>query len=178
MGATRQVEILEEFASYESRATDDAGDPIGVTHIHMPPWRDRLPSGELGPWFGPSLSRYESEIRDYEATTAGGGLWDPAEDYPRECRSLVTGQSKPSRQVANVDRYDATAMAAYVTRHSERIPLGELKVYYHFWRDGKSASKTAAALGLSKRTIETWILRLRKRMKACQRCKPTRRPPS
>lgn len=160
----RAIEILEEFASFCGGETPDE-EIIGVRWIEMPPWRDKLPRGTLGPWFGPTMSQYHKAIQEHQNKSYAGGLWDPEEAYQHECVSLVTGEVVTSRPPPVGARYDYEDMARYITRNSVDLPLRELEVYYLHWRDGLSAKRVATKLELTEKNIENIILRLRGRMK-------------
>jgi hypothetical protein len=129
---------------------------------YMPPWRDKLPSGGLGPEHGP---RSESELKRAQKrfceALEGGGLWDPDQE---------AGQLQLPTRVRRANhiaqRYDARAMDEFVRKRSYEIPMSELEVYTALYVDGVSQAVAARRLGRARKTVHNQLLQLRRRLKA------------
>jgi hypothetical protein len=127
---------------------------------YLPPWRDVLPSGELGPEFGPRvLSEYERLLTEHEQSTAGGGLWDPHE------AARVSPARRRVRRIT-MTRPDAEEMSAWMRSRSHTIPARELEVYSAYWVDGLSIAVTARRLRMQASTVAGIVSRLRARVRA------------
>jgi DNA-binding CsgD family transcriptional regulator len=61
---------------------------------YLPPWRGYV-AGELVE-YGPSVHTFAEQTREFQASTAGGGLWDPDEEHRAMTRS-ESATGSPSR---------------------------------------------------------------------------------
>lgn len=142
-----------------------------------PPWRDvvvdrglddawlpvREPRVILGPEYGPTTEAgYVRELESYRERPGGDAFWDREE-------ASMQAEAQPRAPTARQqqDRYDADDMAVFVTRRSARgdLPLGELRVWILYWREGLSVGEVARRLGRARTSVDTWIRRLRKRLR-------------
>ncbi len=107
-----------------------------------PPWREMLPSGEVGEPYGPSPSAYAEHVRRFKN-------W---------------AFRLPSKEA----RLDADQLIAFVRREDgnfrEGIPSGELKVYAAIFEQGHSVRHAARELGVSRETVRSYLRRLRARV--------------
>jgi len=164
---------LEEFAERQQHTRDrdrkpnkDEDDAVALHAKYMPPWRDRLLTGKLGPWHGPrtegELMRQMAEhSQSRDAVYGGGGLWDKeiemAEDEGKQAR-----EGRKAGQ-----RYDAEDMRVFVERYSAELPDRELEVYVLFYRDMRGKGACAREMGLKTRHgVDNLIQSLRGKMRA------------
>lgn len=142
--------ILEIFADAARLAQE------GPSLLHAPPWRERYPDGELSYWYGPtSQTELEAEMAHYMESVHAGGHWDHDED------SRV--RVKKERLIKG--REDAASIKRYVDRFSAFIPERELDVYMLYFVQQRTFKVIATELGISRRTVEGYVNRLRKRVK-------------
>lgn len=146
--------VLEEFVGH--------GAPWGEHTLYLPPWRERLLDGRLGPEHGPyTQAEYEREWKSWGETRQAGSLWDGEEDERMRTR---TGSATRTERVV-IERYDAAQMRVYVEHHSHEIPPGELAVYCLYFVDMCSRAVTARKLGVSSSTVCNQIKSLRRRLR-------------
>ncbi len=133
---------------------DDDADSWCSEMAYLPPWRERLPDGSLGPSYGPpSLSAYEKSLTEFQVTTAAGGLWDPVE----------AALSRPTRGRAE-QRHDTDVIEQWLRVSSHRLPRRELEVAVMYWRDKQSIGRVARRLCLAPNTVAGYVGRLRRRL--------------
>lgn len=107
--------------------------------IYHPPWRDRLPDGSLGPWYGPrSVSEYLRERREHRQRSG-----------------------KPRSKTI---RLDAEAMNHFISQHGHEVPAREMEVYVAIYVDARSVPAAAQRLGIKRDTIKGLLGRLRRRL--------------
>lgn len=172
--------ILEEFSERASvsngrKPIEDFGGLAGylgvspdapLGYLYVPPWREVLSSGYLGPWYGGNKSSFRAANQKWLESYAAGGLWDEEENERTLSRPIVDGRSSnyKSRSRKKRPRYDQKAMDRFFCNNSVDLPDGEIEIYFSYWRDGKTISRIADTMGLSRKTIESWIARLRGRL--------------
>ena len=106
-----------------------------------PPWRERLGRG-FGPRYGPRTpSALDVEWERWNASLAGGGLWDESEVQPRS-----GGVTRP---VVRFSRPDAESLGRWVRARAESLPLMEVAVWLELYEAGSSLRQAAARLGVS-----------------------------
>ena len=114
----------------------------------LPPWRDRLATGTLGPEYGPkTLRTYERQIARYKD-------WS---------------YRKPSREA----RLHADELIAFMrledgTLRTEGIPESELLVYLLVYEQGHSIRHAARNRQLSRETVRSYLRRLKARARAVE----------
>lgn len=108
-----------------------------------PPWRERLPDGQLGPTYGPpSVEAYARHVARWKDWS----FRKPSKDALRDA----------DRMIAFVMLEDGTERPG--------IPLGELQVFRLVYLKGHSSRYAARKLGMSRSSVQTLKRRLRKRM--------------
>lgn len=158
------VEVLEEFV--ERRPLEN----IGVEGMYIPPWNECFP-GEHGTesWveYGPdTLSAFDARVkkhRDQYGAVDSGGLWDASESVSHDCINPATGEVLSDMRAKGDPRYDHDLVAEYVSRHSSEMSLQMVSVFVCFWRDCLSPGRIATKLSMPVKTVENYVLRLRKR---------------
>ena len=106
-----------------------------------PPWRERLGRG-FGPRYGPrTASALDAEWERWNASRAGGGLWDDEEDPPRTGAAV-----RPS---VRFSRPDAVILGRWARARAERLPLMEVAVWLELYEAGSSLRQAAARLVLN-----------------------------
>lgn len=135
--------------------------------IYAAPWRDRLPSGELGGEFGPisnvtgesvsperAIDEYRSSSSSVPVRNEGahGGLWD------YDCLS----RSETRRRKAAEGRADAAAVARYVESHSASMPKRLLEVAILYWEHRYQRGRVAQALGVKPASVWDYIKQIRR----------------
>ena len=151
------AEVVREF-----RVEQDE-DSIHDHAQYLPPWRDRLPNGRLGPWRGPSSdARLARALRAYQERAGGEALWD------REEEEFMHPRRRQQREaLAAAVRYDAEPMRRFVERRSHELPMTELEVYERFWVEGRSYGQIAREVGRQRKTVANLVASLRGRLKEC-----------
>lgn len=143
--------VLEQFCEHPS------GKQPG--EIAGPPFRDRLPSGRLGPEHG---------VFDYDGEFWPNCQWDEARadwamrpywDRHREWREDEDDPPKPK----NKEKLGLVELDAWMCKNSATVPIKELEVWTLFYKDGLTTARTAHALGMSKNTARNHLFSLRKR---------------
>jgi hypothetical protein len=113
-----------------------------AAQLRSPPWRERLPSGELGEPYGPSPATFALHVARWKN-------W---------------AFRIPSREA----RQDADIIIAFVRLEDGScrvgIPSGEFKVYTAVFEQGHSIREAARQLGLHRSTVKTALKRLRARV--------------
>lgn len=122
--------------------------------ITRAPWRDRLASGELSPWYGPDDAAFCRQIKEYRDSPTGGGLWDFSQE-PKRARQ---------RKKLESARREANIIMAWVQIHAAEIPARELECAYHVFRDRRKPKTTARLMCVAEETVRTWMKRLRARV--------------
>jgi hypothetical protein len=155
----RKAEIAREFSHVQDDA--DAIDVIEGHGMYMGPWREKLPDGSFGPWYGPDTeSAYERELRDYEEKREAGSLWDDEEAAKYNPRQDV------ERRADQAMRYDLDAVKGYVQRAGHALPKQELRVFYAFWVDAMTVGEIARKLTIAPSTVRDCVRRIRQKVKA------------
>jgi hypothetical protein len=155
----RQAEIAREFR----RVQDDADDldVIEGQGMYVGPWREKLPDGSFGPWYGPATeAAYERELKEYEEKREAGSLWDDEEAAKYNPRQDI------ERQANHAMRYDLDAVKRLVQRNGHALPRLELRVFYAFWIDAMTVGEIARKLTVAPSTVRECVRRIRKRVKA------------
>lgn len=139
---------LERWQRDQTALADEdesAWETVVETAIYMPEWRDIMPDGSLGPWFGPRTpGEYDAEIDRYQMGTGGGGLWD-----------YEVAPDRRRRNREDLERLRTINLA--------ELPRRELEVFYAYFVDGRSAGNTARELGIARDTVKSLIARVRAR---------------
>lgn len=149
----RQAEVARLFKEQQ----DDSSEWPAAEHAaYMSPWRDTLPDGRLGPWYGPMTeSAYEREMTAYQDTREAGSLWDVEE-------AARYGSRKDANRLARDGRrYDEEAVTKYM--RTREVREDERRVYYAFWVNGLSVGRAALALGMAHTAVQSIVRRLRLR---------------
>jgi len=107
--------------------------------LYHPPWRDRLPDGTLGPWYGPMS----------------------AAEYLRQLRESRERSGKP---MSRESKYDAESMQHFYRVAGHTWPLREQEIYMSIYVDGKSIAATARRWELKRDTVRGLLGRLRRRL--------------
>ena len=114
--------------------------------ILLPPWRDRLPSGELGAEYGPkSVATFVRQVARYREWS-----WHPTKGR----QQLAYG--------AALCRY------MYLPDGSLRqdVPESERQVFSDVFEVGMTVRQVARSRGLARGTVRVYLNRLRKRLDA------------
>ncbi len=118
--------------------------PLERASIYQPPWRRRLPSGDLGEDYGPSPSSMARKVKEYKA-------WNWRPEKPEEARRRV-----------------GALVAAWLDEGGWQAATDrELDVFASLYVALRSVRETAAWLGVSRSTVRTLHRRLLRR--ACVR---------
>jgi len=137
-------------------------EPTTTGMMLLPPWRDRLYDGTLGPWYGPpDWNNMAARVAAYQFSVWGGGLWDYDEDA--KCRGRKTKAEA---------RGDSDKIVRYVASIKYAIPDRELDVFYQYFDAGASIATTANMTGLCEDTVRSYVDRIRKR--ACREHAPSK----
>jgi hypothetical protein len=148
------------FSKAQAREEFNAGqeDWVSETAKYLAPYRDRYPDGSLSPWFGPmNESAYETRVREYEESTAGGGLWDPEEEARMGVRRAALRQAK--RRV----RDHVEAVVRWVERHGHELSHRHQAVATAVFKDGLGVRRAASRVGMHWRAVEQVVRELRDR---------------
>lgn len=143
-----------------SASDDDAASWPAAEHaILHAPWRQRLPSGELGPEYGPRTpGALHRAVEIFRCETRGGigseSLWD-AEEAARS-----SGRA-PATCVSEVVRADAAEMVLWLEAAGHRLPERQLQAASMAWRDRMSIGRIAKAMQVAGSTVREWIRRTR-----------------
>lgn len=115
--------------------------------MFMPPWKARLPNGQLSQWwYGPaSESAYDNAVARYEERAGGEAFWDRDED----------------RKTRGIARYDQR-LRMMARAKLVGTPAEQRVVYLRFER-GLSVEETALKLGISPNAVNMRIRHLRGR---------------
>lgn len=126
--------------------------------IHRAPWKDRLPSGELGQEYDPVSVRTGRRVSHDRAEA------DYAEKYGSLRAIPVADDHSPVESVrVRPDRHDQKTIEGWVSRFSHRLSQQELDVYVSFWIERRSYSEAASDLDLEKDSVREAVKRIRRK---------------
>jgi hypothetical protein len=127
----------------------------------LPPWHERLPTGEVDRTrpYGPSLELYEKQCTDFRQSIWGGGLFD--EEEHRRC-----GGGRLRTDKARLRRYDEDEIGEFVEENQGRLTKRQLEVYLCFWVERMSYGQAAGFLKTTTRAVRLAVQRLRKAAKS------------
>lgn len=154
-------EVAREFAELNPEGDQGVGDePLIVRHNYqLPPWREVLPSGEFGPWYGPMSDQQMAELERQYAERAGGeAFWDDEED--RRTRGAPMRPEKPKR-----DSEEDRKAKSYLVSHGREVPPGERHIAVLFFEHCMTYSEIARRLGVSRSRVNNAITNLRLRVR-------------
>lgn len=152
---------MDSYAFWAEVAEDT---PFADWALYCPQWRDRLPNGALGPFYGPkSLAEYARLQQLHRTSYHGGGLWDVNDP------GALTERQTLKKVVEEARRKDIDDVEYYVNKHAGLLPMRELEVFYLYWRDRKTLGVVARELEISRDHVRAYIGRLRKRVREAKK---------
>lgn len=158
----RRIEVLHEFVEAgRIHGTDNVVDgidegPILSAGLYVPPWREKLTNGELGPFYGPQSQAVLDKLISYHNTSIhGGGIWD----YDEEPDLIVSKTRK------RIGREDSKEIDRFVYLNSGSLSLRELEAYTLYFVEEKSAGSCAKIMGCKRQTVYDFVQNLRNKRK-------------
>jgi hypothetical protein len=138
----RRLHVLAELGILHVLLGDTLADPVQAHAIFLPPWRDRLADGSLGPEYGATGPGAWAEAwNDWRASIFGGGLWDAAEEHRR-----------PAPPVKPAFAYEPPE--AFLVRIGHTLPQTEARAASMRYRDNLRTPAIAKRLGLARADVE------------------------
>lgn len=151
--------------SDEERERDDSSETRSWIDVlrEAPPWRDVLPSGKLGPKYGPATeSSYERAIADWAESYGAinsGGLWDPEVAASMTTRRIKMAPPRPEA---------ADAIRFLQSPAVESLPPRQAQACVWYYIEGRSQGRIATDLGIKISSVLTMIKRFRQKLRAGQ----------
>lgn len=148
-------EILGEFARLgvvvddESSPHDDEERDTYLVRdlMFLPPWRERLADGRLGPEYGPPTPGHLAEATaQYEFSVAGGGFWDFGRDRHKP---------RPLPDMARLGEYITAEV--FLKRFGHTLPARELEVGTLWTHTKLKAAGMASRTGLPRKEVEALL---------------------
>lgn len=123
----------------------------------LPRWWD----ADLELQFGPSLSSYQQQCREFNQSRAGGGLFDEATHRACGGGRMVTDKS-------GLGRYDADDMADFMADHSQDLSARFVQAYVLFFVNRMTYRDTAESMKTSPQNVRKLVNRLRRKMREAE----------